>query len=433
MFQLCCRTCLEQRNHTEVVSVFSMHDGFVIRDKLRELFDLEISQTDMLTTICKSCLTKVSTAQSIRVWFSKQNLKYQQLICSVSDPQADTNASNANSMPVEESSPMVESTTHEQESICADAGAVEEDEQYLIVSAEDETIRCTEEAVVYECNAQDDISGDSVMQQTTEFEVQLIVNGSPNEQPYFEIIQLEEEPTIVSKEIEKNRRFSSIDSDNLLGVDGRTGESFDEAQSEEELDEEEAATSDGIVAQNRRKADARPDEHECYLCGMRFDLEGPLIDHGIETHGDRFELIQCEICSIQFASQQSYRGHRCDVEGKFQCRYCEKVLTTRNAWKSHQNTHSREKSFQCDLCDRKFSQYSSMRRHRQVHSDYKGYECEFCHTKFRQRGVLLAHRRRHTGEKPYACDVCGNTFREHSALARHKALHNRDHRGKGKT
>lgn len=349
----------------------------------------------------------------------------------VSDSPADTNAPNANSKPVIEPSPMVESTTHEEGNVSVDA--VEEDVQYIIVSEEGETIRCTEEAIVYDSDAQDDISEDSEMQQTAEFQVQLVNDSFQNEQQYCKIIQLGEEPTIMTKETKKNRRYLSIDSDTFLEVDGRTTESVDEAQSEEEVDEDvECVTSVGrIVAQNRREA-AALDEHECSLCGMRFGLEVQLIDHGVATHGDRFVLFQCEICCIQFASKRSLRRHRCDVEGKFQCRYCDKVLTTRNAWKSHQNVHSREKSFQCDICDRKFSQYSSMRRHRLVHSDYKPYECEFCHQTFRQRGVLLAHRRRHTGEKPYACDVCGNTFREHSALARHKALHNRDHPGLGK-
>ncbi|XP_049529530.1 zinc finger protein 62 homolog [Anopheles darlingi] len=429
MVQLCCRICLEQRKHTELVSVFSMHDGFVIRDKLRELFDLEIGQTEMLTTICKSCLKKVCTARNIRDWFNKQNLKYQQLMCSGSDPQAGTNASNSPSMIVKEHSPLVKSTTHEEASVSGDTDAIEEGVQYFTVSTEDETIRCSEEALV---DAQDDASVDPKLQQSAEFQVQLIGDISLNEQSSYKIVQLGEKPTIVTKDTKNNRCYISIDGNTFLGMDTDT-ESVNEeilsVQSEQELDEEESATS---VQQNGCETAEVRDDLECSLCGMQFDLEAQLIDHGVETHGDRFELLQCKGCYIQFASKRSLRRHRCDAEGKFQCRYCEKVLKTRNAWKSHQNMHTGEKSFHCDLCDRKFSQYSSMRRHRLVHTDEKPYECEYCYKKFRQTCILQAHRRRHTGEKPYKCDVCGNSFRENSAFARHKTLHNRDHPGKGK-
>lgn len=89
--------------------------------------------------------------------------------------------------------------------------------------------------------------------------------------------------------------------------------------------------------------------------------------------------------------------------------------------KTHQETHSGEKSVQCTVCGKKYSRKSVLIKHMEEHTGVytKTFPCDFCDRIFRSLYNMQNHRRTHTGEKPFRCDVCNHDVTTKSQLDRH--------------
>ncbi|XP_052867661.1 zinc finger protein 510-like [Anopheles cruzii] len=425
MVQLYCRTCLQQTSHNNVVSVFSSQNGFVVRDVLHELFDMQISLTEMLTTVCKECLSKICTAKEIRIWFVEQNRKYHRMLNSYDSASLD-NVGDECSQELEALQthllPKVQSTTNEEPPTEADDVV-----QPLAVApspAGSDSMPYTIEDFESSDDPKFDVLIENDSTSSEEYEVlQLVTKNGPNHADLYELVQLSPQHSDVTVKMQHSDEHGveSLDLPEKYDTDADMEES-------EPMGEEEIAVKTKRPAKRKRRSPTllpEADELKCSQCDKVFTLEGQLIAHGLAEHGEGFTLYRCETCECSFASERSFQSH-CDRFHKiWKCRYCAKILHNSNSLKGHENTHTNEKSFVCSICNQRFTQYTSMRRHTQTHSDEKRHECDVCHLRFRQRGVMLAHRRIHTGEKPYHCTVCEKSFRDHSTFAKHRRMHNK--------
>lgn len=89
--------------------------------------------------------------------------------------------------------------------------------------------------------------------------------------------------------------------------------------------------------------------------------------------------------------------------------------------KSHQKTHTGEKSVHCPECGKKYSRKEVLIKHMEEHTGIfkKTYSCGFCDKVFRSSYNMQIHRRTHTGERPYRCKVCEFSATTKTQLDKH--------------
>jgi KRAB domain-containing zinc finger protein len=152
-----------------------------------------------------------------------------------------------------------------------------------------------------------------------------------------------------------------------------------------------------------------------------------------------------------------------EIDGKFNCRKCDKSFTQQLKLIEHMKTHvSRSRMHSCKTCKRKFTTEILLQRHEIIHSDlitqikeeskshcivcsHDGFsdkssledhmrehkeaaeknsiDCQHCDRSFTKFNNLLRHLRTHEENKTHLCTVCNKTFAMGQELIDHLNRH----------
>ncbi|XP_037040954.1 zinc finger protein 91-like [Bradysia coprophila] len=223
-------------------------------------------------------------------------------------------------------------------------------------------------------------------------------------------------------------------------------------------------------------------EH-CPICNQSFMDEDELMQH-MPVHGDSFPCIECDqvfntfkdrkyhteaVHTVKkvssgtgkFASSKRPRAvkevvsdeeHDDEdeqlvnsaelVNGRYNCKFCEKTLANRSTLKLHIRLHLKKKLKVCTICDHGFSKNSHLDRHMKTHFP-KIPECKICHATFdslqeQKAHTAAAHRddiqtstirkaivpwTQPNGKKSCECRICHSVFDSIAALRKHLDWH----------
>ena len=130
----------------------------------------------------------------------------------------------------------------------------------------------------------------------------------------------------------------------------------------------------------------------------------------------------CDKCGVRFANRNYLNRHIRSAHDKipFECTECPMAFPRYSALVTHRNmSHSTDERFNCKHCGRRFGRLPHARLHEKTHEDPQ-FQCKFCAKLVRSKEKLVAHERFHTGERPFVCNVCGNGYVSKPALSQHK-------------
>ena len=159
---------------------------------------------------------------------------------------------------------------------------------------------------------------------------------------------------------------------------------------------------------------------QCQFCEKKFSKKDAKDRHErVHTGGKPF---QCQFCDKKFCQKDGKDRHE-QVEhgGKpFQCKFCKQRFRTMSEVVKHVQVHTEEKIYHCKFCGKKFTFLSSKEKHENGHTEEKPYQCQFCEKKFTNKRNRNVHERNHTGERPYQCKFCEQKFAAQDYRRRHE-------------
>ncbi|XP_070572577.1 uncharacterized protein [Ptychodera flava] len=166
----------------------------------------------------------------------------------------------------------------------------------------------------------------------------------------------------------------------------------------------------------------------------------------------------CKQCGGMFSEELTYIVHEMahnTVDGKFQCKFCDKQYTFMDALKSHVSAHFPEKGYacgecgficksrnhlfehkksqhpddfglyyDCEVCGKSFSSKLIKDRHVNTEHFNKKHRCKYCEEAFTVKARLRAHNFKCNGGKsPHIGEYCDKTIHTPSALNTHRKRH----------
>ncbi|XP_066939924.1 PR domain zinc finger protein 5-like isoform X7 [Macrobrachium rosenbergii] len=165
----------------------------------------------------------------------------------------------------------------------------------------------------------------------------------------------------------------------------------------------------------------------CEVCYLKFHSTGALLDH-TETHSTG--VIQCPLCSQQFAKFNHLRSHCDTVHANatvFQCQYCALAAKSISALFTHVIVHhpdklGLERNVRCTKCGEKFYSGRELTQHKLAHHT-EMVSCSYCN-KTMSKYVLSSHvNEKHTKERKMLCTFCGQVFFKSVNLNAHIKRH----------
>ncbi|XP_013419802.1 zinc finger protein 431-like [Lingula anatina] len=109
----------------------------------------------------------------------------------------------------------------------------------------------------------------------------------------------------------------------------------------------------------------------------------------------------------------------------FQCSYCDKLLSKRNALIMHEKIHNSKRVLKCEHCEKSFTRTVDLVEHEKIHE----LKCSYCNKSYWGTRALKRHEKIHSSEKShliYTCSYCDRTFTRRRALDLHEVIHKDD-------
>ena len=127
--------------------------------------------------------------------------------------------------------------------------------------------------------------------------------------------------------------------------------------------------------------------------------------------------VSCPLCQNILSSERSLLSHTRFVHERserYQCKTCEKLLSSSLALKGHNLRHENFHNFICVVCDKKFSQKVHLKSHMLLHSGTKPHKCPFCANTYVDKNRMQDHiHNLHEEAKldNFKCDNCQKLFK----------------------
>lgn len=188
---------------------------------------------------------------------------------------------------------------------------------------------------------------------------------------------------------------------------------------QEEEEEEEGGGEQELVTEKR---------FQCLKCNKSFKRNDRLKDH-LNLHTNTFYKCEYEGCTKQYWNKQSLFSHlETHKMEPNKCDFCEKILTTKAALRSHiRQVHLESmEDHRCEECGKNFKNHKMLYCHRQTHIREKNYECPICLKKFISNAKLNRHKIQvHSTDEDckYKCDFCSYSTASRFNFKRHQNKH----------
>lgn len=111
----------------------------------------------------------------------------------------------------------------------------------------------------------------------------------------------------------------------------------------------------------------------------------------------------------------------------FKCRFCCKILTTKQHLNDHVNIHIGERPHKCQICSKTFTQSSSLSKHiKALHTQERRHQCSTCTKGFVSKSNLDCHiREKHLPDddprRYFPCKLCDDKFKTATQLSNHNS------------
>ena len=161
---------------------------------------------------------------------------------------------------------------------------------------------------------------------------------------------------------------------------------------------------------------------ECNICGEEFKWIGTLNYHKMKAHDFKSEF-QCSYCSKMCSTKGTLKSHEMShsEDRTFVCQTCSKGFKTMSSLKFHERKHTEPECF-CDVCGNKMKNSITLQKHMKfIHADVKKFRCIKCQKQFKTPKDYKEHLIAiHTSLRPWSCPWCSRTFNNGPNFIKHK-------------
>lgn len=462
MFEVYCRLCLQQVPLQNIHSLYGKHKEFLIRDKFYDLFQIQISDTEKLSTVCNDCLEKIETVDEIRTFFLEADKKFKAFLTGSpggSNQEIDNDANTKQPSKGEISNDTSSANLEKDDknaSVDSNDGSIEEDCQIIKAEFEPSSQEPDEiEALEDEHHSDDDPVMIDDCENENLSESAFDLNKLEDQQPQS-MEEDEEEEYIVHP---SGVIYSSDQSSDLVTVDHQAMSdiiSDGESSDMRELVEVSASVSGDNVFSIVTL------DYQCNVCNDIFENAVTFIQHTNTVHKEEYtqnckhcyliyktkeeliahdcavkpKIFECSECSNRFQTLKDLRTHTKHVHSSsqaygetprkvnlFKCDYCDLTMNSNQHLLDHvQAAHATEYVLHlCDQCDRSFGNTQTLKAHMAAHE--RNYKCSFCGKLCPTAVSLAGHENTHTKDQPFQCSQCGRNFAQYTSMRRHMKIH----------
>ena len=164
----------------------------------------------------------------------------------------------------------------------------------------------------------------------------------------------------------------------------------------------------------------------CRNCGQGFGSNAGLETHSQSKCADSKNHLRCEACHELFNSHDSRKRHvkeKHSENSEFTCNMCGLSKDSLDSLRAHINGHNKERIFRCETCDKSFHDIRNLLDHRLTHARLEEVECPTCFKKLGNQKSLQIHMHRHTIKKKIPCKFCDLKFDTKEAHLEHEQTH----------